>query len=266
MFWRRRKEREQDLERELRAHLDLEAEERGDLSAARRTLGNQTRIMEEVRATWGWATLEQLLGDFRYALRSLRASPAFTAVALLSLALGIGANTAIFELVNAVRLRNLPVPNPQELARIQIRGGNRGMGISGDEFELTYPLFLQIRDHQQAFTGVLAWGSEGERFLIGETAQARRVPGLLVSGDFFRTLHLSPAAGRLLTPEDDQPGCAAPGIVLSYGFWQTEFGGNNSAIGRRLTVEGHPFEIIGVAPASFSGVEVGRTFDFALPI
>ncbi|MBV8731299.1 MAG: ABC transporter permease, partial [Acidobacteriia bacterium] len=162
--------------------------------------------------------------------------------------LGIGANTAIFELVNAVRLRNLPVPNPQELARIQIRGGNRGMGIAGDEFELTYPLFLQIRDHQQAFTGVLAWGS------------------LLVSGDFFRTLHLSPAAGRLLTPEDDQPGCAAPGIVLSYGFWQTEFGGNNSAIGRRLTVEGHPFEIIGVAPASFSGVEVGRTFDFALPI
>jgi putative ABC transport system permease protein len=207
-----------------------------------------------------------LLEDLRYALRTMRASPAFTAVALLSLGLGIGANTAVFDLVNAVRLRNLPVPNPRELARIEIRGGNRGMGISGSESELTYPLFLQIRDHQQAFSGVLAWSDEGQTFLIGEGQQVHRVPGLLVSGDFFRTLRLSPVAGRLLTPDDDRPGCTAPGVVLGYGFWQTEFGGQSSAIGRRLTVEGHRFEIIGVAPASFSGLEVGRDFDFALPI
>jgi predicted permease len=213
-----------------------------------------------------WTGIEQLLDDFRHALRTMRGSPAFTAVALLSLSLGIGANTAIFELVNAVRLRNLPVPDPQELARIEIRGGNRGMGISGDESQLTYPLFLQIRDHQQAFSGLLAWSSSGETFLVGEGTQAHRVPGLLVSGDFFQTLRILPTAGRLLTPDDDRTGCAAPGAVLSYGFWQSEFGGQSSAIGRWLTVEGHPFQIVGVAPANFAGLEVGRNFDFALPL
>jgi predicted permease len=266
MFWRRRKEREQELERELRDHLESEAEEQGDLDRARRVLGNQARIMEDVRAAWGWTRLEQLVEDVRYALRAVRASPAFTAVALLSLALGIGANTAIFELVNAVRLRNLPVPDPAELAKIQIRGGTRGLGISGDDTQLTFALFQQIQRHQQAFSGVLASSSGGENFLIGEAAQARRVPGLLVSGTFFLALRLAPAAGRLLTPEDDQPGCAAPGIVLSYPFWQAEFGGRVSAIGERLTVEGHSLPIVGVAPANFSGLEVGRKFDFVLPI
>ena len=266
MFWRRRKQREQGLEHELRSHLELEAEEHADEYAAQRALGNTALIKEDVRAAWGWTWLDQFFGDLRYALRTMRASPAFTAVALLSLALGIGANTAIFELVNAVRLRNLPVPNPQELVRIQIRGGNRGMGISGDAFQLTYPLYLQIRDHQQAVSGVLASSRDGEKFLIGEGAQAHQVPGVLVSGDFFQTLGISPEVGRLLAPEDDRPGCASPGVVLGYGFWQTEFGGQPSAIGRRLTVEGHSFEIIGVAPANFTGLEVGRTFDFALPI
>lgn len=266
MFWRRRKERERDLERELRSHLELEAEEQGDWHAARRALGNQTRVMEDVRAAWGWTRLEQLIEDLRYAFRTLRASPVFTVTALMSLSLGIGANTAIFELVNAVRLRNLPVPDPQQLVRIRIRGGNRGMGLSGDESQLTYPLYLQIRDHQKAFSDVLAWSSNGQTFRVGEGTEVRRVPGILVSGNSFPTLRLAPAAGRLLGVEDDRPGCADPGIVLSYGFWQTEFGGERSAIGRRLTVEGHPFEIIGVAPANFFGLEVGRTFDVALPI
>jgi len=266
MFWRRRQQREHDLDRELRAHLELEAEEQGDANAARRTLGNQTRIKEDVRSAWGWTTIEQLCSDIRFALRVLRSSPAFTVVALSSLALGIGANTAIFELVNAVRLRNLPVPNPQQLVRIQIRGGNRGMGISGDESQLTYPLFLQIRDHQQAFSGVLAWSSGGGSFLVGEGVQSRRIPGVLVSGDFFPTLHVSPAAGRLFTPDDDHKACAAPGVVLGYRYWQRDFGGRQSAIGRRLIVEGHPFEIVGIAPANFSGLEVGKSFDLAMPL
>jgi predicted permease len=265
VFWRRRR-REQDLERELKSPLELETEERGDSYAARRASGNQNRVVEDVRAAWGWVGLEQLFEDLRYAVRTIRASPAFATLALLSLALGIGANTAIFELVNAVRLRNLPVPDPQQLVRIRIRGGNRGMGISGDESQLSYPLFLQIRDHQQAFSGVLAWGSNGQRWLVGEGTQGRRLSGMLVSGNFFRTLRVSPAAGRLLSPDDDRPGCAAAGVVLSYGFWQSEFFAQSSAIGRRLTVEGHRFEIIGVAPATFSGLDVGKTFDLALPI
>jgi predicted permease len=264
MFERRR--REQDLERELRSHLELEAEEQGDLYGARRALGNQARIMEDVRATWGWTGLQQLFEDLRYALRIMRGNQAFTCVALLSLSFGIGANTAIFELVNAVRLRSVPVPDPEQLVRIQIRGGNRGMGVSGDEWQLTYPLYLQVRDHQQAFSGVLAWSSGGQNFLTGEGAQAHRVPGMLVSGNFFQALRLSPAAGRLLAPEDDTPGCADAAAVLGYGFWQTELGGQGSAVGQRLTIEGHPFTIIGVAPAGFSGLEVGRNFDIALPI
>jgi len=265
MYWKRRKQRERDLERELRSHLELEAEERQDAYAARRALGNTTLIQEDVRAVWGWTLVEQLAQDLRHAARSMRHAPVFTAVALLSLALGIGANTAIFELLDAVRLRNLPVPNPQQLMRIQIRGGNPGMGISNDPYQLTYPLLDEVRGHQQAFSGLLAWNG-GDTFRIGEGAGVHRVPGVLVNGDFFTTLALSPAAGRLFNREDDRIGCAAPGVVLGYGFWQSEFGGQSSAIGKRLIVDGHPFEVIGAAPAKFSGLEVGRDFDFALPI
>ena len=264
MFWR--KQRERGLERELRAHLELEAEEQADLYAARRALGNTTHIQEEVRAVWGGVVAGQVWQDIRYAVRTLRAAPAFTAVAFASLALGIGANTAIFELIDAVRLRNLPVPHPEQLARIQIRGGNSNIGLSDEPFQLTYPLFREIRRQQQAFSKVLAWNSGGDSFILGEGAQARYVPGIEVSGDFFATLGIQPAAGRLLTAADDQPGCAAPGVVLSYSFWQTEFGGQTSAIGRRLTLQDHSFEVIGVTPANFSGLEVGKRFDLALPI
>ena len=220
---------------------------------------------QDVRAARGWTAVEQLSQDLRYAARSMRHAPAFTTVAVLSLALGIGANTAIFALLDAVRLRNLPVPNPQQLVRVQFRGGNRGMGISNDSYQLTYPLWEQIREHQQAFSGMLAWNG-WDSFRIGEGADVHRVPGLLVSGDFFSTLRIPPAAGRLFNREDDRIGCASPGVVLGYGLWQAEFGGQSSAIGQRLIVEGHPFEVIGVAPAKFSGLEVGRRFDFALPI
>ncbi|MGH9665960.1 MAG: ABC transporter permease, partial [Bryobacteraceae bacterium] len=246
MHWRGR-QRERNLQRELDAHLELEAEEQGDAYAARRALGNTTLIRENVRAVWGWILLEQIFQDIRRSVRTLRRALVFTVVALLLLALGIGGNAAIFELLDAVRLRSLPVPKPQELARVEIQGGNRGMGIVDDTATLTYPLWEEIRKHQQAFSSVLAWSSEGETFRIGEGGQVRHVPGLLVSGSFFSTLGVPPAAGRLFNPDDDRRGCASPPIVLSYGLWQTEFAGRSSAIGRRLTVEAHPFEIIGVA-------------------
>jgi len=180
----------------------------------------------------------------------------------------MGANTAIFQLLDAVRLRSLPVPNPQQLARVQIRNGNRGFGITEDFYQLTYPLWQEIRNHQQPFSSVFAWTSDRFRdtFRIGEGAQARSAPGLLVSGEFFSALEVQPAAGRFFSRDDDRPACAAPGVVLSYAFWQSEFGGRSSAIGSRLVVMDHPLEVIGVAPATFSGLEVGKKFDLALPL
>jgi predicted permease len=208
--------------------------------------------------------VDSTLQDIRYSLRSLKKSPAFTVAALCTLALGIGANTAIFQLLDAVRLRNLPVPNPRQLARIEVRNGTGGWGITRNPFNLTYPIWEQIRDQQEAFSGVLAWTREVLR--IGEGAQTHRVSGLLVTGDFFSTLQLQAAAGRLFNRADDQRGCTAPGVVLSYPFWQSQFGGQLSAIGSKLILFGHPFPVIGVTPARFSGLEVGRNFDVALPI
>ena len=160
------------------------------------------------------------------------------------------------------------MPNPQELARVQIRNGNLGFGITEDFYELTYPLWQEIRSHQQAFSSVFAWTSDRFRdtFRIGEGARARSAPGLLVSGEFFSALEIRPVAGRFFGRDDERPACAAPGVVLSYSFWRSEFGGRSSAIGSRLVVMDHPLEVIGVAPATFSGLEVGKKFDLALPL
>ncbi len=202
--------------------------------------------------------------DVRFALRSLRKSPGFTATAILTLALGIGANTAIFQLFNAVRLRSLPVADPQSLASVQIRGGNRDFGIRADETKLSYPLWQQIRAHQQAFSGMFAWNSND--FHLGQGSQERRAQGLWVSGEMFATLGVSPIKGRLFTAEDDRPGCGTPGAVISYALWQSEFGRQDSAIGSTLTIEGRPTEVLGVTPPGFFGLEVGKKFDFAVPL
>src|SRR5256886_14610712 len=166
----------------------------------------------------------------------------FSATAILTLALGIGANTAIFHLIDAVRLRSLPVPNPHELARIQIRGGNLGFGISRYDRDLTYPLWEQIRSHQDAFSGAFAWTSDSVP--VGQGPQTRRARGLLVSGEMFTVLGVPPFKGRLLTADDDRPGCGMPGMVISYRYWQSEFAGLDSAIGAKLLVDGHPVELL----------------------
>ena len=208
------------------------------------------------------ATLWQ---DLRFGVRMLLKNPGFTAVALLSLALGIGANTAIFQLLNAVRLKTLPVRAPQELAEVRIGDvtGRRG-SFSSRYNAVTNPIWEQIRDRQQAFTGLFAWGTND--FNLAQGGEVRPAKGLWVSGDFFNTLGVQPAVGRVFTATDDVRGCSAPGVVISHSFWQREYGGEKSVIGRQLTLADHPFEIIGVTPASFFGLEVGRSFDVALPI
>jgi predicted permease len=245
----------------LRAGM-TEAEARRD---ARLKFGGLDHIKEECRDARGTAWVLSLLQDVRYALRTLRKSPGFTVTAILTLALGIGANAAIFELLDAVLLRNLPVADPSTLVQVQVRGGNHGFGINaGDETDLTFPLWLQIRDHQQALSGIFAWTTRG--FELGAGDRSRDAEGMWVSGEMFSTLGLNPVKGRLFRAEDDRPGCGIPGAVISYAFWQTEFGGQDSAIGSRLIINDHPVDVIGVTPRSFFGLEVGHQFDFALPI
>src|SRR5262245_44086167 len=204
--------------------------------------------------------------DLTYALRTLSLTPGFTAVALLSLALGVGANTAIFQLLDAVRLRTLPVDDPSQLVDVRINDGDRGRTgrFTGRNPFHTYPLFEQIRNRQQAFSGLAAFGST--TFNLATSGEAHYARGLWVNGDFFNALGLHPMVGRLLTPADDVPGCAAPSAVVSYGFWQRELGGDPSAIGRTIVLERHGYQVVGVTPPQFFGLEVGRSFDVAVPL
>jgi putative ABC transport system permease protein len=203
--------------------------------------------------------------DLRHALRMLRLNPGFSLVAILSLALGTGANTAIFQLMNAIRLRTLPVASPQELAEVRIPDTRGARGLWLRDPALTYPLWEKIRERQQAFLGIFAWADDS--FNISPTGEGHEVGGLWVSGDFFRVLGIRPALGRLFDPQDDQRGCGlGPGLVVSYAFWQRELGGDPNAIGRRIPVGRQELEVIGVTPPEFFGLEVGRSFELALPI
>jgi predicted permease len=225
-----------------------------------RSLGSRTDFGDARGVSWTESTLQ----DLRLALRSLRKSPGFALTAILTLALGIGVNAAIFQLIDAVRLRSLPVVDPQALVGVQIKGGNYTVGIRRTPTALSLALFEQIRKQQQGLSGVFAWFNHD--FRLGQGAQQRRAPGLWVSGDIFTTLGVAPFKGRLLSPEDDQRGCGTSGAVLSYAFWQSAFGGRESVIGTKLLVDEHLTQVIGVTPPDFFGLEIGKRFDIALPL
>jgi hypothetical protein len=181
--------------------------------------------------------VDGLLGDLRQGARLLRLSPGFTLVAVLSLALGIGANTAIFQLLDAVRLRSLPIARPHELAEVKIVGGNGGMGINPGRYgQLTRPLWEEIQRHQQAFSGTFAWASSDVR--VGEGSELRRAKGLWVSGDFFRVLGVQAERGRLILPED-AGACPSPRAVVSHAYWQSQWGGRELGPDSRLVIRHH---------------------------
>src|SRR5262245_59563522 len=207
-----------------------------------------------------------MIQDLRFGVRMLLKNMGFTTAAVLTLALGIGANTAIFQLLDAVRLRTLPVKAPHQLLEVRLADtrGVRG-GFSRSPFpKVTYPIWEQIRDRQEAFSETFAWGIDIANLAPGGEVRSAQV--LYTSGDFFNTLGVQAALGRLLTSTDDERGCSNPGVVLSHAFWQSEFGGDANVVGRTIALSEHSFEIIGVAPANFFGMEVGRSFDLALPI
>lgn len=208
-----------------------------------------------------WSAIVQ---DIRYGLRVLRLNPGFTTVCVLSLALGIGANTAIFQLIDAVRMRTLPVPNPQEVAVIRPTDSGRSGHVTGRYAYMSNPMWEQIRANHPGFSGVFAWGTA--LFNLANGGQARYAQSIWVSGEFFDVLRIQPIVGRVFHPADDHPGCGTPGAVISYSFWQREFAGDPGVTSKTLSLEGHPFPVLGVTPAGFYGLEVGRSFDVAVPI
>jgi len=284
----RRKRMLDDLDQDIREHIEMETRdniERGMSPeearyAALRKFGNVTHVKEDTRAVWRFLWLEQLWQDIRYGLRTLAKSPGLAAVAILTLALGIGANTAIFSLIDAVMLRSLPVENPSEL--VLMKWGARtppdthgymsagdcissfGLGArnpSGCSF--SEPMFREIAQ-ANVFSGAAAFANAGRMNLTGN-GPAMVVNGQLVSGDFFRTMGLNPALGRLLDTSDDTPS-AAPVAVLNYGYWQSAFGGSRDIVGRTIELNGVAFTIIGVAEQRFTGIAPGSDYDVWLPL
>jgi putative ABC transport system permease protein len=263
--------RRERLSREVVRELDFHLTERQEQLAAaglppaeaakqaRRQFGAYALHKEDTWTADLTAWLETLRTDVRYALRGFAKSPAFTAVAILSLALGIGANTAIFTLFNAVVLRSLPVRHPDELVKLNI-------AAEGPDTTFTNPIWEQLRDHHGetgAFSGMLTWGST--RFNVAATGENRYINGDFINGDFFSVLGVGAQIGRTLLASDDRRGCAA-GAVLSHSFWQREYGGDPAVLGKTVSLEGYPFPIVGVAQPGFMGLEVGRGTDLFVPL
>lgn len=203
--------------------------------------------------------LETLLQDTGFAVRLFLKTPLISGLALLSLALGIGANTAIFSLIDAVLLRTLPVQNPEQLAQVRFRSP-RSQDPRGT---FTNPFWEQLRDRQDVFSGAFAWSPQD--FDLSESGESRRVRGIYASGGYFTTLGVRPALGRLFDPGDDKRGCSGA-VVLGYSFWQRYYGGAERAVGSTLRLNGQSFPVIGVTQPGFFGTDVGDRFDVALPI
>ena len=265
LFRFRRRRMERDLVRELRYHVDRRADDLtasglDDREARRRALlefGGVTQVQEEVRDTWISRRLLDFNHDVRYAARVLLGSPGFTATAVLSLALGIGANTAMFSILHALVLRSLPVSDPQRLV-VVIR----------NQVSVPYPLFAHLRDQSKSLSGVLAFRTAACRFSAGDATE--RVPAALVSGGYFEVLGVAPLLGTTIRREDDltpgSGGSRGPVAVISHSLWMRKFSGDTSVIGTPIRLNEQPFTVVGVAPALFSGTEVGEAPEVFVPM
>ena len=272
-----RRRRERELDEELAFHLQEEAGERGS-DAARRGLGNLGLIKEDTRQMWGWIWMDQLMQDLRYALRTMRKNPAFTAMAALSLTLGIGANTAIFSFMDAILLRWLPVGDPQSLVTLNwrasftrmrgsvVHSGSGSMWSEGDGTRsgaFPYPAFDVLR-HSRAFANVFGYFPLRSATLFAR-GQTEATTGELVTGGYFRGIELRPAAGRFLVDDDDRPG-ATPVVVLGFQLAQRRFGDAPSAVGERVLVNNRPYTVAGVAPPGFSGLDPADSPELYVPL
>lgn len=261
-FFQRRIDHE--FEREIQAHLQLLAEEnqrRGmppeeAWRAARVRLGGVSQLQESHRERRGLPAAGMLACDLRYAIRALRKTPGFTSVAILSLALGIGANTAIFTLIQDLLLKWLPVKDPQQLVVV---GSDRRSG----PFLYCYKTYVELRDRNTVFSGLIA--RDFYEFYVGAGGQTEAVNVELVSGNYFDVLGVPAVIGRTISPEDDAVRGAHAVAVLSYDFWTSRFGADRGVIGRTIHIQGHPFIVIGVSPASFRGINAGMAQSIRVP-
>jgi putative ABC transport system permease protein len=264
-WWRRLLSRDRldsELDRELNDHIERQVADfvRGGMTEAearrraRLSFGGEVQITEACRDARGTRWVEDIVQDIRYSIRILLRSPAFALVAILSLALGIGANTAIFSIVNSLLLRSLPVRAPEQL--LILEGGS-----------WTNPIWEQIRDHHPGLVGgAAAWGED--RFDLASGGVSDSVDGLWTSGNFFDVLGTPAILGRTFGPDDDRRGGgpAGPVAVIGYKFWQRHYGGAAEAIGRPLTINRVTFTVIGVTGPEFVGPIVGRSYDVAVPL
>jgi predicted permease len=290
-----RRGKDADLRAELQFHLDEEAVERQveglaeeeAARAARRDLGNIALLQEDTRAIWGmpgWTIVEQLFQDLRYACRTMAANRLFTLLAVLSLALGIGANTAIYSFMDAILMRSLPVPDPESLVVLNWHAnvirhdqdfvmqsmsgttyGDPNSGTTAGVFP--YPAYELFRKYDAVFSTVFArypsWQVKNLNFAI--KGQAGIATGDCVSGEYFGGLGVPPAAGRLIIPDDDRPGAPAVAVV-SYAYSQIRFGGPAKADGQPILLDNLPFTVVGVTPPEFFGVDPAAAPDVYLPM
>jgi predicted permease len=291
-WWLRPGRKENDLREELQFHLELEARERMEAGAAAdearraaaRDLGNEARVREDVRAVWTWRPLDELTQDVRYAIRSMATHRAVTIFAVFSLALGIGANTAIYSFMEAVLLRTLPVPDPNALVVMTwnakpftfSKSGEFVLrSISGRTYRTSdgsvearifpYPAFERLRDAASPFMSSIFTVFRGGRMNVLVDGQAELTDAQYVSGGFFRGLAIPPGAGRLLVDSDDQLN-AEPVAVVSAGYAERRFGAIGNAVGRAIRINNAPFTIVGVTPEGFEGVEPGAAKSLYVPL
>src|SRR6266567_2609083 len=268
--WFRRKKLESGVDRELRYHLDrriIDLERSGlPTEEARREtlleLGGIAQIQEEVRDIWLTRWLRDFVYDLRFSARSFLRSPSFTATALLSLALGIGATTAIYSLVHQVVLRTLPVDHPERLVLIDWNGYQLAETF-GTYNLMSYPICRDLQQQKQFFDGVFCRAATTLNLSTG--GDPKPAAAELVSGTYFSVLGVSPALGRLLTIDDDQVAGSSPVVVLSHDFWKNQLGSAPDIVGRKVIVNRYPMTVVGVAAATFRGIDVGEIPSLWIP-
>lgn len=271
--WRRRQMRN-DLHEEIQEHLEEQTQHlmRDGLSRheakrqAHIAFGNPSLVKEHSDEVWMWPFLTTVIADVRYALRQLHKSLGFTIAATLTLMLGIGANLATFNLLDALLLESLPVHDPDSLVHLAAHNGMAAFGDANAPINLNLPIIEAIQQRAQSFEGVIGW--TGRDFTLDENGNVRTFPGALVSGNAFGVLGLKPAAGRLLEAQDDRPGGGSGGwvAVVSYGFWREHYGGSPAIVGQRVTLADQSVTIVGVAPRGFDSIVLDNHPTFYLPL
>jgi predicted permease len=276
-FLFRRSRYERELDEEMAHHVAMLEADRNSHAASRKQFGNLTTLKEESRGMWTFRWLEQLTQDIRYAARTMAASPLFTITAALSLALGIGANTAIYSFMDAILMRSLPVAHPDELAILWwhaprrpavvkgINGTARRYGKAGTTSpNFPYAGYETLQANNPVFSTLFAY-SYAQNFNVIAGSDAESIPGGFVSGNYFSGLGVPPTAGRLLDTTDDRTG-APPSVVLAYTYWQRRFNGDPAAIGRSILINNLPFTVAGVCAPGFFGLDPQVSPSFFLPI